>query len=218
MPKGHVNIKLLNARGLGDEDFIAAEKDGTLEELLQSLDVVKEFDHSNQISHAVAGHFFHQVFGAPDIGYNIADGNTFRYVGFGNSTTEYDYSFTEYTGDMWQGFEPYQFADVANFNVKQCGGGAVRSHRVVVEEDATGFRAAHDINTWLWLPTAIVSNTISEFRITATDDATDVWYVYDECRTTVRTRLKDANGVPQTIAKTTNEVILAQWTLTMKII
>jgi hypothetical protein len=118
---------------------------------------------------------------------------------------------------MWQAFEPYIYNGTAYFNVKTPST-AIRGHKLTVEEDASGLRAAHDVQTWLWLPTAIVSSTISEFKITATDDVSDGWYVYDECRTTVRTRLKDENGVGQTIAKTTNEVILAQWTLTMKII
>jgi hypothetical protein len=217
MPKGHINVKLLDAGGLGDADFIAAQRNGTLDELLESLSVKREFDHSNQLSYAVSGHLFHQIFGAPDIGHDIQNGNLFHYVGFGNSTTEYDYTFTEYTANMWQAFEPYIYNGTAYFEVKTPST-AIRGHKLTVEEDASGLRAAHDVQTWLWLPTAIVSNTISEFKITATDGEGDGWYVNDGCRTTVRTRLKDENGVGQTIAKTTNEVILAQWTLTMKII
>lgn len=217
MPKGHINLKLLDAGGRGDKDFITAQKDGTLDELLEKLTVLEEYDHSNQISHYVAGQLFYEIFGAPGISSNIQTGNSFHYVGFGNSATEYDYSFTEYIENLASGMVPYTVVNVTDFNCKRMSTG-IREHKLTVEPSATGLRAAHDAHTWLWLPTAIISDAIREFKITATDDQGDGWYVYDECRTTVRTRIKDANGVPQTISKTTNEVLLLQWTITMKII
>ena len=84
MPKGHLNIKLLDANGLTDEDFHTAEKDGSLDELLASLDVVREFDHSNQLTQHIAGGLFQHIFGAPTVSttYGPQSGVFFCYAGF----------------------------------------------------------------------------------------------------------------------------------------
>jgi hypothetical protein len=218
MPKGHINLKVLNCKGLKDEDFEAAQKDGTIDNLLGSLEVMQEFDHDNQLSHHLAGNLFWRIFGAPNptSGVTVADGNMLHYIGFGTSSTEYDYSFDEWNGDIWQ-LVITPLGDTLQADFKNMSG-AIRTHRVVVEEDATGLRAARDIHRWLWFPTHCVSNAIREFKVLSTDDTSDTWYYYDEVRTLSRVRIKDENGVPQTIAKTTNEVLLLEWTLTMKII
>jgi hypothetical protein len=212
--KGHYNVQLLNARGLSDRDFNIAQKDGTIDELLDGLEIIEEYDHDNQLSHYMAGELFYRLFGAPTVGADIQDGNIFHYMGFGTDPAEYDYSFTEYNLYMLDMFVSPN-GDSADSDIKRTSA-AVRTHQVIVEEDATGLRAAHDIQRYLWTPSQANSTDIREIKFASTNSASDVWYYADECRTIARTRIKDANGNPQTIAKTSNEVILVQWTITMK--
>lgn len=214
--KGHYNIKLLNAQGLSDEDFHNAQKNGTIEELLANLEIIKEFDHSNQLSHHIAGNVFWRLFGAPNpsAGVTIQDGNYFHYMGFGNSAAEYDYTFSEYSGDLYNLFIRPN-GNVADADIKRTSA-AIRTHQVLVEPDATGLRAVYDVHRFLWTPGQVNSSEIREVKWASTDDQGDGWYWNDECRTTSRTRIKDSNGNPYTITKTSSEVILVQWTLTMK--
>lgn len=212
--QGHYNIKLMNSRGLSDEDFNRAQKSGTIDELLDSLDVVKEFDQKNQLTHYMAGTLFNQIFGAPSVASRIQTGNFFHYIGFGNDTGEYDYSYNDYNNYMLSLFVSPN-GNAVDVDVKRTSA-AIRTHQVIVEPNSSGLRAAYDVHRFLWTPSQVISSEIREVKFASTQDQSDGWYYSDECRTISRIRIKDANGNPQTIAKTADEVILVQWTFIIK--
>jgi hypothetical protein len=216
--KGHYNVKLLSAGGFSDEDFHAAIKNGTIDDMLDSLDVLEEYDHDNQLLHLLSGSLFYRIFNAPapSSGHVVSDGNMLHYVCLCTDTEEPTYSISEWWNDLiYGGGVIAPNGNSADTDVKRPSS-AARTHQVVVEPNASGLRAVYDVQRWLWTPSQGNSSSIRTLKLCATNDNTDVWYYLDEVINMSQTRLKDSNGNPVTLTKTSSEVLLVQWTLTMK--
>jgi len=215
MPKGHFDIKLLDSRDLTDEDFHRAQKDGSIDDLLDNLEVKEHYSNSNQITHLVPGWLYYHAFGiSPGIGETAASGNLFHYVMLCTDTEEPTYDMSEWNPDLYV-WAIRPLGDVADAEIKRPAS-AIRGHQLTVEPNSTGRRSITDVHKYLWTPNQCVSNEIRTVKICSTNEGSDYWYYYDEINLMTQFRIKDSNGNPQTIAKTANEVLLIQWTLTMK--
>jgi len=211
-------------RGVTDEDFKVAIRDGSIDKLLSSLPV--ELDtgrHRNQIVYPTNAMYFYRHLGGDDPGFQTVNGGFF----FGRA-----YLATDTSQWAWTDYQDQDHRDWNDeINTVHPGSGTtsrilaatpvayglVEEARVTEESNTpTGLRAVHLTNTWLWLPSDANTSNIRAFRINSIG-ATDPSSTAGEYQNTMmQHRFVDSGGNPITITKNADQTFCVRWTQTFK--
>lgn len=208
--RGHFEVELKNSGTLRDEDFFSTPHD-ELNSLLNSLHTVKRVEGCNQCNDMLAASLLCKVMNGPSIEdpyntWNIGSGGLAS-INIEDRDPELIYTEWVYCGGC---------------NIHEIGYpvGTGNSGKRFVEDDISNHTIeAYQNNReelwfrsrWLYLPSQIVTNNIKSIGY---------FYCYYADRTTNyyratygRFRLKNENGIPITITKSSDQVLLVQMKL-----
>lgn len=214
--QGHFDIWRKEARGLGDEDFLCAIKDGSIDELLASLDTSYALRQKNQVHDAFSLMVYRRVFGRFPNGFSPhTDSNPanklYPFIVVALQTEISEPVFYHHWGANWDNPDESQWIIGAGIGAyKRFVIDNIDTTRVVLDPD--GAEALHLTERWLWLPSQGVSNNIRSVGIFGARTSTTGG---DYRSATARIRLKDASGFPITLNKTSSQVLLVQYTFTL---
>jgi hypothetical protein len=221
---GTISAQLQDARGYSDEDFKVAVREGSIRDLLGSLPVELDTgEHHNQIVYPINANYFYHHMGGDNPGYRtIPSGFFFCRCYLATDTSQW-----VWTDSQDQGYRAWN----AEINTVHPGSGStshvitatplsygiVEEARVTEESNTpTGLRAIHLTNTWLWLPSDVITANIRAFRINSIE-STSVGTTSSQYQNTVmQHRFVDSGGTPITIAKNANQTFCVRWTQTFK--
>lgn len=216
--QGHFDLTLMDAGGFKDEDFLRAQKDGTIGQMLDSLKVEQKCVGKNQVFDHFAETMFIHLMSGPAVSFPFGNGGTnAAYLGsLVLSTYDSDPTYTE--------TETYGIFTRTVHNVGSSANGSTAGKRFI-EDDIidpdiitdTGGRESIIIRSkFLYLTTEGNSNNIRSLAI---------WYDTDadlsptdssrEWGIAARIRLKDAGDNPTIINKTSSQVLLVEYTFTL---
>lgn len=210
--QGHFDIWRKEARGLGDEDFLASMKDGSIDELLASLDTSYALRQKNQVHDAFSLMVYRLVFGRfPNgFGQHIHSQKIYPFVTVALQTESSEPTYYHHWS-ISANYDAVQWLiGAGSSGVKFFVTGNVDTTRVLTDTD--GVEALHLKERWLWLPSQGVSSQIRSVGIFGAHSNT-TGGAYRSA--TARIRLKDASGFPITLNKTSSQVLLLQYTFTL---
>lgn len=208
--QGHFDILRKEARGLGDEHFLAAMQDGSIHKLIESLETSFEMHQKNQVHDAFPTMMFRNVFGR-----------------FGNAWYPHDrYQIPLFTMCLqYEASEPvfyYHWGTYTDWDSTAWSiGDGIGAAKImdtgidpvyIFSEPNNDQEAIHAKFRFLWLPSEGNSNEIRSVGIFSCENNTTG---NDERGATARVRLKDAAGDPITLVKTPSQVLLIQYTFTL---
>lgn len=207
--RGHFEVELRNSGKLRDEDFLLTPR-GELNSLLSSLDVVKRVEGWNQCNDMLCASLFKGVMSGANIDYpfnNFVIGNS----AIGNINVEDrdpEITYTEWVQAS---------TDIHNIGYPV---GTGNSGKRFIEDDIVSHAIEAYQNSreevwfrsrWLYLPSQIVCGNIKSIGY---------FFAYDGDQSSStsrgtygRFRLKDSNGTPITISKSSSQVLLVQMKL-----
>lgn len=205
--QGHFDICLKDARGLDDEDFLAAVRDGSIGALLASLKTDFVHHQKNTVHDSFPTMMLRNVFGR-----------------FSNAWYPHDRGAVPLCHITLQSKadEPvfyYHYGVYADYNnVEGSIGSGLSPSKNFITEDAEppsiysapdGQEAVLCKNRFLWLPSQAVSSNIRSLGIFSAETTVGTG---EDRGATARVRLKDAGGTPITIDKSNSQVLAIQYT------
>lgn len=207
---------LLEAGPYGDADFTRAIKEGRADELLAKLDPVLRLEQRNLNFDNFAPYSFSKNFsgaGNPDSPYESTAGGTPGWLGFICLTT-HD---TEPTYQEQSSEDYYGYIYNVSGTVQGAAGTAKRFEEDQIEQwtiwcEADGREQINFRNRFLFLPSHAISSSIKSLSIYFQSQADGYPGDYRNKGRSARIRFKDSGGNPITIAKTTNQVFLVEYT------
>lgn len=227
MFEGHFTGKLINAKGLRDEDFSKAIREKRLDALLASLPVDQVVRCHNRIFDNMAGYILSKLFqtGNPGWPYYVTDEGppaALAFVCLLNITSET----TDYKEDWGvQCYYNYDETDGISNVGDSVGGAGNYSAKRFEEDQITAWEIAKDTsgresiyfrNRLLWLPSHAVSSSINSLGIFFCSDGDDDNLGYYACIGRIgRVRFRDNAGTPVTLNKTSNQVFLVEYTFSL---
>lgn len=216
--QGVFDVSLLNAGGLNDAAFQRAIREGTVDRLLSKLKVEKECRGvHNRIFDNNAGIYLDALFslGACATYYNNLIGGALSFIMLANWTSEP----TSYT-ETWTGVNSYTYEHIHDAAGTVNTGSASKRF----DEDQlspwevwsdTDREVVHFRNRWLWSTSQGNASNISSVGIFHHSDP-DGTGSYGTAKSRIgRVRLKDGAGNPVTLNKTSNHVLLMQYTFSL---
>lgn len=207
--RGHFEVELINSGKLRDEDFLLTPR-GELSSLLSSLDVVKRVEGWNQCNDMLAGSILETVLSGPDIDspYKYWTIGTGGLASINVENRDPELTYTEWTsipGYLYEPGYPVGTGDSGKRFIED----DVLSHAIEAYQNSreeVWFRSR-----WLYLPSQIVCGNIKSIGYFYGQYASQTSY---QSRATYgRFRLKDSNGNPITISKSSSQVLLVQMKL-----
>lgn len=219
--QGRFVIDKFDARGLGDEDFNRAIKDGSLNGLLGDLPHLQKCGGSNRIYDRMASYLFMHLFQSPNGQYpeydNVDGSRNSMLAAIVLSTEDRDPSYTyerHYNNS-------YSYRDIQTWPYNVGHSPAKRFEEDQIEPwtvwtDSDGREAVNFRNKFLWLPTEAYNSTIRSICIVGLEDADTLYQDYGWWRVeTGFIRLKDVDGNKVVLSKSSNEVLLVEYTFTL---
>lgn len=215
--QGHFDLTLMDAGGFKDEDFLRAQEDGTIGQMLDSLKVEQKCVGENQVFDHFAETIFFHLMSGPAVSSPYDVGSTAAaYLGsLVVSTYDSEPTYTE--------SESYLFVR----NVHNVGSSAnvTTGGKRFIEDDIIdpdiivdpGGREAIIIRSkFLYLTTEGNSNNIRSLAIWFDTNADLVpTSASRSFGIAARIRLKDAGDNPTIINKTSSQVLLVEYTFTL---
>ncbi len=207
--RGHFEVELKDSGALRDEDFLSIPR-RELNSLLDSLRIVKHVEGWNKCNDMLPASIFRGVMSGADIDYPFNNFIT-GYSAIGNINVEYrdpEITYTEWI---------YANADIHNIGYPV---GTGNSGKRFIEDEITNHAIEAYQNSreevwfrsrWLYLPSQIVCGNIRSIGYFFGYDG-DADYTTSR-GTYGRFRLKDSNGNPITISKSSSQVLLVQMKL-----
>lgn len=208
--QGHFDVFVKESGGLCDEDFIAAQREGRLSELLRSLPTSKKVSTDNLVFHDFAIMAMRQTMqhGFPNGAANMdrVAGCPLHHITVLNNASEPSY--TEWYAYYGTIHNPSYSVNTGNAGKRFVG----YSIDLIVDKDPTGREAIFHRSRWLYLPSQIVSNEIRSIGV--------YWGEYindgnEDKQSTARVRLKDSGGNPITLTKSSSQTLLVQYTFSL---
>jgi hypothetical protein len=217
---GFFKIRLLNSGDLKDSDFISAQKNGTLKELVSGLELETQLDCSNRIFDGKAAFLLQQVFNIGPSRFSwtwITQGvdaySTLAFICLLTTDSDTD-SYTENLIDEG-GRNINDTSETVNGD--DVNGGA---KRFIVDQmydfSIEAFNTREEVifkNAWMYLPSQGISSNIRSLGIYGlsgqTGSMNPSWQAPIE--RVGRVRLKDENGIPVTITKTEHQVLFIEY-------
>jgi hypothetical protein len=203
---GRFHILLQDSGHLKDSDFVLAQKEGRLDELVDSLPVEQEAFAENTATHMmVIANFRKHFAGMPNGAYPMERVNTsiLHHVTLLNWASEPYFAYwMSYYGTI---HNPSGSVNTGNAG-KRFYAHAIETYS---EKDPTGREEVFARSRFLYLPSQVVSNQIRSLGV--------YWgeYVNDnnEDKGMVAwARMKDAGGFPLTLDKSASQTLLIQYT------
>lgn len=209
--QGHFDVRLKNARGLGDEDFLQALSAKKLDALLGSLDTELHLAGHNLINDYFSCSFFRNVFahGIPNAPYPM---NT-SFTPLNNiSLMTTDAEPTPYEHYSWYGgFDGHYDNIGTSTGSKGFGNGRVEDPLYI--KDPGGKESVFLRTRFLFLPSEGNSNNIRSIGIMGCEVSNQGTGVEDRYQQG-RIRLKDpVSGLPIAVSKNANQVLVVEYTL-----
>lgn len=215
MLEGHAELTLYDSLRYRDEDFIQARKNGHLDRFLQELPVLEHLEGDNMIFHWFAQFMFTAVFsGCPNYGipFNVNRQVSPPNVYFGTillNTNTSAPTYQEWNNDYTRIHTPTYSANTGSAG-KRFPYDSVENPAFFSDPSKTGREDISCRYRWLYLPSQGVSSNIQSLGVLGSSnrDSTDIVYRYSAARL----RFKNSSGVPITINKTSNQVLLVEYT------
>lgn len=208
---GHFDLTLKSAVGLDDTVFIEAQKNGSLQQLLDGLHTDAEYHTDNLVTDAIVPYTGFLLFGATGVG-EIVNFNTSSAF-FGSVcllTTDSEPTYMDWDHVNNEFVSPSNVSGSANTS----SGGKVfeeeASEAADIRSDPGGREAVWYRERWLYLPSQAASTNIRSIAVAAVRSATNTGSDYRINRM-ARVRIKDAGGNPIIVAKTTSQVLLLEY-------
>jgi hypothetical protein len=217
--QGYFDVKTLGARGLKDEDFERAIKEGAIHSLLADLKLHQHARGRNMINDNFAGHVLQRLFqtGPCASYYNEenegAPSASLAFIAL--ETTDSDPTYTESWGYVGGSMSIYNVQDGAaesSYGSKRFEQDEIDPYELWVHTD--GREAISFRNRVLWLPTQGVSNNIRSIGIYFNENGDSTGSYYAAIAKTGRIRLKDTNGKKVILTKNDREVLIVEYTFT----
>lgn len=209
--KGRYNVTLLDAGGLGDEDFERARRDGSLETLLAGLEVEQRAEMDNLVFDNFSAYTFRWLFSGGDITNPFDAGDGLVEAAFASMcllTTDADPTYTEQTDSTTT---PSAVTNSANTTT---GGKRFVEDTIVTQQIAVtaGKEEVFCKSRWLFLPSQGVSNAIRSIGAFFYQDADNTGNTATRSSIS-RVRLKDSSGRNITLRKTDRNVLHVEYGL-----
>lgn len=217
MIEGRFNVSLMGARGLRDEDFWEAKRDGTIMRLLEKLPVEQRCPNvKNRIMDNMAGFLLQRIFTIGNCGwpYYIGDYGPEAALACINLTThDSEPTYTETWGEH-----------DGSVTINNDSGAATNGAKRFEEDEVTPWEiwAATDgrdaiffRNRMLYLPSEGVSSDIRSIGIYFCSDGDSIGGYYRALGRIGRVRLKDSGGNPIILNKTASQVLLVEYTFAL---
>jgi hypothetical protein len=209
---GFFDIRLLNCKNYNDRDFLEAKRCGELDLLINSLSIDNEFSGRNRIFDNASGILLDLLFGLPRGPYDDVEYVTAAPLGFicMLKTDNEPY----YTENWWGAAETTIHIVQDSANTSSAGKRFIidelDKYDLWIEEDRDEIVFK---NNFLYLPTQCVSDEIRSIGIfwaKQADLATGGYWGSYVARIG-RIRIKDGAGIPVTIEKTIDQVMLVEY-------
>ncbi len=212
---GFLTLTRKNCGRLTDTDFYRAQKEGCLQELLDSLDT----DHvhgpqHNLITQSFAIFVFQRLFNAaPVSGEWLREGGTncAFLTGCVLSAEDSEPSITEWdpgTGD-WDYWSPTASSWPSGISYKRFEEDQAELDEI--KSDPHGRESIYYRERWLWAPNEAVSSNIRSFGISASMYIGNASGAESRKGKAGRIRLKDSNGLPIIYSKSSTQILLAEY-------
>lgn len=207
--RGHFELELKNSGTLRDEDFISIPRE-EMNSLLNSLRTVQRVKGWNQCNDMLAGSLLDTVMSGSDVDFPY---NSWS-IGLGGLASinvedrDAEITYTEY-------IQQTCYINDVGYPVGTGNSGkrfiedAIETYKIDIHQnyrEEIWFRSR-----WLYLPSQIVTNNIKSICYAYGGNADSLGY--NNYATYGRFRLKDDNGVPVTITKSSSQVLLVQMKL-----
>jgi len=217
--EGHFRVDKIGARGLKDEAFERAIKEGYIRELLADLPVLQQAGGKNMLYDLCAGWFQQNLMGGDNVG------NTYLQTGVDAATLagiclSYEDREPTYSYDRWYN-NTYSYGNMNDWPYNVGNSPYKRFEEDQIEDwtiwqSTDGREAVHFRNKFLYLPTQAYHSTIRSIAILGKYDADNAGNDYYWWRSeTGFIRLKDADGNKVTLTKSSNELLLVEYTFTL---
>lgn len=218
--EGHFDVKLFDAHGMSDADFLALQANLKPEAFLRKVNERPKVQHAfgeNLVLEWVADYTFFWILTGPAIEDPPGGDASSNHQGLSFidlSTIDTEPSYTEYNAHGWYGVDFNNVIGAAAPGTT----GSKRMNDVIVTSvvftDTDGREGIWYRSTWLWLPSQGISSNIRSLHLWSTATHDNVTNYPSKCGMT-RIRLKDAGGTPVIINKTTSQVLLVEYTFKM---
>lgn len=219
--QGRFVVDKFDARGLGDEDFNCAIKDGSLNDLLGDLPHRQRCGGSNRIFDRMASYLFMHLFQSgngqwPE--YENVDGSRNAMLGamvLSSEDKDPSYTYERHYNNT------YSYRDIQTWPYNVGNTAAKRLEEDQIEpwsvwHDSDGREAINFRNKILWLPTQAYHSTIRSICIIGIEDGDALYQDYGWWRVEAGfIRLKDADGNKVALSKSDKEVLLVEYTFTL---
>lgn len=208
--QGHFDIFVQDAKGLRDEDFLRAEREGRLRDLVKSLPIDQEAHTDNLVldmypicmMRRVIGHGF------PSGPYPMERGTGIPFYSICLLSLATEPEYIEWYSGYWS-------LHNMSYTVNSVNAGkrfVVHDMDLLVDVEPTGREGIFIKERWLYLPSQAVSNEIRSVGAYWCENITDG---NDERGQLARVRMKDAGGNPITLNKSASQTLLIQYTFTL---
>ena len=209
--RGHFDVTLLDSGGYSDEQFKRAIEEKRIDQLLAVLKVEQKLSRRNLIMDNVAGMVFQYSFSGPAI---VADYGSYGDNWLNNIsllTKDEDPTYTE--DNQWYGGAENGGDNIgASGSTKRFVVDTVDPHQLAVLSG--GREGIYFRSRWLFLPAQGVSNNIRSIGICWCRYASNLTTSIDRGRIG-RVRLKDDQGRNVILNKTSRQVLLVEYELTL---
>lgn len=207
--QGRFDIYLQDARGLTDEDFIQARREGRLKSLLKGLPVDEEVHCDNQVMHMYPIAIWREAMnhGFPSGAYPMERGAGIPFYSICILSDTSEPAYTDWFSGYWD-------LNNMSYNVGNSPGKRFVAHdeELLVDVGADSRESVFLRERWLYLPSQVVSNQIRSVGVYWCENITDG---SDERGMVARVRMKNAGGQPITLNKSSSQTLLIQYTFTL---
>lgn len=205
--RGEFHLQVKDCRGLRDEDFLAAQAEGSLNELLAGLAVAQEVRVRNALNDTLAWGLLHHVFGHGFGGGYPMDGGTELLTGVCLLTHDVELDYQEYR--TW-----YGSIHVMEWSANTSSGAKGFGQRVddfIVGTPDDNREEVWCRHRWLWLPSEGNSNNIRSIGIMGGEHHN---YTSEDKFRVGRVLLKDRDtGGQMVVVKNINQVLTLEYTV-----
>lgn len=207
--RGHFEVELKDSGTLRDKDFLSIPR-YELSSFISSLQTVERFEYWNKCNDMIAGSLFEAIMSGPTVSspynsYNVGVG--------GLATINVEDRDPELTYTEWT--QVYNNIHTPGYPVGTGDSGKRFIEDDVVDHAIEAYQNSREEvwfrSRWLYLPSEIVCGNIKSIGYFFAPDSDTTG---NTSRATYgRFRLKDSNGVPITISKSSSQVLLVQMKL-----
>lgn len=213
--RGVLETTLLDAGPFVDADFTRAIKAGKADDLLAKCEPRLKLRNKNLIFDSFVPFTYYRAgwssAGAPPSPYNQASGNWAYFAFIALLTYDSEPTYQEFAStENYYGRVTDVYGNVGSGNMKWFINSQIEPW--VVWADGGGREMISFRNRWLYLPSEAVSSNINSLGIYFWDYLYNDGYNSSDYHRGGRIRFKDAGDNPITIVKTSNQVLLLEYT------